>query len=374
MIGVNNCIICNNNNLHNYKTNYKFISSDIKIVKYKPVHAICMDCGTVQKIKDKKYYKNISIIYKNYDGFKKFNKSDQNKYINGKFTNRCDLIFKKLLKNLKGIKNILDYGSGNGAMINPFLNSKKFYNVFATDYKNNLDKRIVKNKNFKKFFRLSKFTSDKKKFDLITLIHTLEHLTNPKEVLIMLKKKLNNGGKIFIQIPDYSSNPYDLIVYDHTVHYDKSSISKLAKEIGMDLAFISNKILDCEFSFILKKGKITDLNQKKYTLKKILKNFNNSINFLNKQIILLNKLKSFSILGTSITATWVYSSIKKKKVVFLDEDKTKFDLKHMGKKIYDINDNSMFNKYIFLPFPYPKLKKLLVRLRKKYKFNFITPI
>ena len=96
MIASYNCIICNDNNLYKFKSRYKFISSDIKIVRYKPEHALCKNCGTVQKIKDKIYYKNINLIYKNYDGFKKFNKSDQKKYLNGKFTNRCDVIYKKI--------------------------------------------------------------------------------------------------------------------------------------------------------------------------------------------------------------------------------------------------------------------------------------
>ena len=53
------------------KSNLFFVSSDIKILKCKAIHAICKKCSTIQKIKDKKYNKNITKIYENYDGFKK---------------------------------------------------------------------------------------------------------------------------------------------------------------------------------------------------------------------------------------------------------------------------------------------------------------
>ena len=53
MISKNFCTICNSINLHKLKLNYKFVSSDIEIVKYKPSHTICKNCNTVQKIINK---------------------------------------------------------------------------------------------------------------------------------------------------------------------------------------------------------------------------------------------------------------------------------------------------------------------------------
>ena len=167
MTKTNNCIICNSANLHTIKSNNIFVSSDIKILRCKAIHAICKSCFTVQKKKKEKYYKNINKIYKNYDGFKKFNKNDQKKLLNGKFTNRCDIIFNNIIKKYKNIKTVLDYGAGNGAMIDPFLNDKKVYEMFATDFKNNLPINTKKNNRFKKFFNLSNFESNKNSFDLI---------------------------------------------------------------------------------------------------------------------------------------------------------------------------------------------------------------
>lgn len=373
MIKTNNCIICDSNNLHTITSNLCFVSSDIKILKCKAIHAICKKCSTIQKIKDKKYNKNITKIYENYDGFKKFNKNDQKKLLKGNFTNRCDIIFNKIIKKYKNIKTVLDYGSGNGAMIDSFLIDKKNYEIFATDFKNNLPIKTKKNTRFKKFFKLSNINNNNNnKFDLITLIHTLEHLTDPKETLNKLKNKLNDNGKIFIQIPDYSSNPYDLIVYDHTAHYTINSIKKLAEEIDMGLEFLSNKILDCEFSFILTKNRKKNL-IKNNSFKDTYNNFKEAINFLNNQIIFLNKLKNFTILGTSITATWVYGSVKGCKIDFIDEDKTKYGIKHLSKTIKNINDKKMFNNNIFLPFPPIKLRKIFKRLSSTYKYKFFFP-
>ena len=70
---------------------------------------------------------------------------------------RCELLFKKFL-NKKKYTEILDYGSSNGAMLLPLLVKK----LYATDLKCNLDPKIIKNKNFKKFINIKNFRKSKK--------------------------------------------------------------------------------------------------------------------------------------------------------------------------------------------------------------------
>lgn len=50
-----------------------------------------------------------------------------------------------------------------------------------------------------------------RKFDVITMFHSIEHLLHPRAVLIELKKKLNPGGKLIIETPN--SNDALLTLY-----------------------------------------------------------------------------------------------------------------------------------------------------------------
>lgn len=357
------------------------VSSDIKCIPYKSDISICKICLIIQKKINKEYKKNITKIYKKYEGFTKFQSKDQKKYFAGQFSDRCNIIYNKLLKKIIKKNNIiLDYGSSNGAMIEPLINEKKTFLIEACDIKNILSSKIKKNKKFIKFNFSKNFFSNKNsdnRYDLITLIHVFEHLTNPLASLKSLSNKLNKSGKIFIQIPNFIENPYDLTVYDHTAHYTKESIFNIAMYAGLKVEKLFTNIIDCEFSILLSKN--NQRNNKKvivnnrYAFNKVLKNYDKSINWLKKQIFSLKGPKELNILGTSISATWIYSNFKNKKIKFYEEDTTKKNKFHIKKKINILKDNDKKNIFIFFPFAPIKLLKILKRYKKNKNIKILCP-
>ncbi len=100
--------------------------------------------------------------------------------------------FDKLLKN----KNILDFGCGWGGFLSSIKNYKSLNGVelrreCINHIKNNNNK--VKISNDINYF--------KKKFDIITMFHVLEHIPYQVNTLKILKSKLKNKGKIIIEVP-----------------------------------------------------------------------------------------------------------------------------------------------------------------------------
>jgi 2-polyprenyl-3-methyl-5-hydroxy-6-metoxy-1,4-benzoquinol methylase len=100
--------------------------------------------------------------------------------------------FDKLLKN----KNILDFGCGWGAFLSNIKNYKSLNGVELRQecidhIKNKLKK--IKISNDINYF--------KKKFDIITMFHVLEHIPYQVDTLKILRSKLKNKGKIIIEIP-----------------------------------------------------------------------------------------------------------------------------------------------------------------------------
>ena len=63
-----------------------------------------------------------------------------------------------------------------------------------------------------------------KKFDIITLIHVIEHLVDLKTSLVDIKNALNNCGSVLIQVPDVANQPTDSYVIDHKHHFSKQSL------------------------------------------------------------------------------------------------------------------------------------------------------
>jgi len=377
-----NCLVCNKKKLFALKHFHNMVSSDIKKVNFKSKFYICSNCLIVQKDINKTFIKNINLIYKNYEGFNKFKDIDQKKISNGIANNRCQIIYERLIKKIIKNKNIvLDYGSSNGAMIEPLLSDKKNILIEACDIKNNLSSKITKNKKFKKFNFSKNFLSSQnkliKKYDLITLIHVFEHLLDPLNDLKKLSKKLNKNGKIFIQIPNFYQNPYDLIVYDHTAHYTRESILNIANLAGMNVDKIYTNIIDCEFSIILsnknfnnKKSKYLNNNN---SFKLIISNYDKSLSWLNNQIKKLTFIKSFNILGSSIAATWIHSYFISKKINFYEEDINKKNKIHLNKKIKILKMNRTKKLSLFLPFAPIKLLKILKRFKKNVNIIKLCP-
>tara|TARA_B100000795_G_scaffold259154_1_gene233850 strand:+ start:3742 stop:4722 length:981 start_codon:yes stop_codon:yes gene_type:complete len=134
-----------------------------------------------------------SLYRKKFVTRKKSNKI-RSSLINKRKFHQLDLLLGKN-KKLK----ILDYGCGDGS----FLKS-----CFQGGYKNlfGIDSSLkdIEKENKIKFFNDIKYV-EKLKFDCVTMWGVLEHLNNPINFLLNIKKKLNKNGKILLEVPNADS-------------------------------------------------------------------------------------------------------------------------------------------------------------------------
>lgn len=148
---------------------------------------------------------------------------------------RANHILDKLLRLNPLAKTILDIGSGYGF----FLEESKKRGIDAlgiepSDYLFNESKKkglTVSHQNLKEFIK----TNKNKKYDLVTLIHVIEHVNNPKQLLSQLAKLLLPGGFLYVETPNMNSflfefekNNYTfLLVPDHLWLFSKKSFQFL---------------------------------------------------------------------------------------------------------------------------------------------------
>ncbi len=87
---------------------------------------------------------------------------------------------------------------------------------------------------------LSSLPDELREFNLIVTINVIEHIYNPAEFILSLKKRLKEGGRIIIATPDIGSIWYKIMqrrwssfkIPEHVVYYSKSTLTSLLLRTG----------------------------------------------------------------------------------------------------------------------------------------------
>lgn len=149
------------------------------------------------------------------------------------FKKRFSLIQKLLPK--KG--NVLDIGAANGVFLDIF--SEIGFETYGVEPSKSAVESIEKGHTV---FRdsIEKANLKKSFFDVIVMNHTLEHVSNPREVLEKIYVLLKPGGILLIDVPNFSSIrsilygknwPY-LLPLEHTYQFGKNTLFDLLAKCG----------------------------------------------------------------------------------------------------------------------------------------------
>ena len=131
-------------------------------------------------------------------------------------------IKKNFGKNFFLKKEVLDVGGG----VNPILKSKK---LSIVDFKIQKDvKHFYKDRWYELDIEREKLNN---KYDVIFIIHTLEHFKSPKLAISNIKKSLKDDGRIFIEVPNFDyytkKNTYYSVFHQHLSMFTLKHLSNL---------------------------------------------------------------------------------------------------------------------------------------------------
>ncbi len=187
---------------------------------------------------------------------------------------RAKIIINKLrCLNPQG-KTLLDIGSGYGFFLDEVQKtgiiatglepSEKLYNFSKKfDYSNN--RTFIMGQTFNQFYRQK---SDLR-FDFVTAIHVIEHLTNPKQFIKQTLSILKPNGVLYVETPNLNSHLFNfekqnytfLTPPDHLWIFSKKTIEYMLQE-GYQIIKGSTYSYSSHFMGVIKKHKVQNAHPK----------------------------------------------------------------------------------------------------------------
>lgn len=339
------CLICGSHSLEN-ATRFQSINrvtSDSRPWPSGGQLSCCTQCGAVQKCPTPEWLADIEAIYGSYDLYHQGAGAEQPIFeIAGTQSAPRSKSLVQYVKNTlrpRPAGALLDFGCGNGDALRSFTGEFSDWSLHGAELN---DRNLDKLKKIPGFSKLHTCPIDEidNEFDLITLIHSLEHVLDPVEILEKLSTRLSPDGHLFVEVPDCGANPYDLVIADHLLHFTLSSLGRTADRAGLDTVALTNEILPKELTWV---GRVQDAaaapKARHDTIESgsVLENLEQQLEWLLEQqkqaLELAERSDNFGIFGTSISGTWLFGALSDKVRFFVDEDKNRCDREHMGRPV-----------------------------------------
>jgi SAM-dependent methyltransferase len=316
--------------------------------------SICDDCGGLQKVADPKWLGEIEQIYAHYEIYHQSEGAEQPVFEIGNSVGipRSRKLIKHLLDSLELRQSgqLLDFGCGTGVALRNFAELLPEWRLFGAELSERSLPALRGIPGFEKLYTCP--TAEiPERFDLITLIHSLEHVLQPVATLADLRGRIDEDGYAFVEVPDCNRTPYDLVIADHLTHFTLSTLRFAAERAGYRTDMITDALLTKELSWLGRPStQTTPTMRPDPQLAKGL--VFHHLEWLSDQILDAKRVAAdshrFGIFGTSISATWLHGTLPGAASFFVDEDPGRINRTHMGLPIL-APDQVPADAHVFIP-------------------------
>lgn len=242
---------------------------------------------------------------------------------------RARLAFLEPMIPKKLLKNVLEIGSGTTWFAREFcdkFNPKKYTCIDPTLKADSTDKI----KAIMDYFPSEALMSDK--FDLILAYNLLEHVPDPRVVLLSIKDLLSSSGRVVITVPDcegqLNKGDINCLVHEHMTYYSKNTLNEELETCGLNIIYQSSR--NDLFTVVAEKDSKQKILTPKRNDKLLLENasaaFQSLFNDFSNQLILAFNLKKricFHGATNGLNAFLYTTNLNKYDFSIFDGDKAK---------------------------------------------------
>ncbi len=330
------CIYCSSGDLReieSYRALHR-ITSDCKPWGDSGKFAVCSACGMPQTVTDSQWNAEIEKIYSSYSIYYQSGGQEQSVFDpqTGQPSLRSECIIRRLLSNvtlsLEG--SLLDYGCGNGGFLRAFQRSVSGWNLYGCEWNDKHHEQLSAIPGFVKLYSSPDMVI-REAYDVVSLIHCLEHLPQPCDMLSRLRRLVKEDGLLLIQVPDCSINPFLLLLADHCSHFSVETLSALIRAAGFEILVATNQWVPKEITIVARPtAKPYPFTSVGFEHAQLLEHHLAWLSEVSAQARKESEEKKLGIFGTAIAGTWLWKELEGRAAFFVDEDPNRQGLQHYG--------------------------------------------
>ncbi|MEW6264287.1 MAG: methyltransferase domain-containing protein [Thermodesulfobacteriota bacterium] len=318
------------------------VTSDCRPWKKGGRLGVCPTCGGVQKVIDEDFHRECREIYDSYAVYFQGEGEEQRVFEQtaGVSRSRSEAIITGLSAGfefpLRG--RLLDFGCGNGNLLKTFSRLFPDWDLAGAEMNDKHREKVEAVKSGCRFFSCG-LEELPGYFDMISLLHTLEHMTAPLEFLTTVRDKLAGPGLLLLELPDWTQNPFDLIIADHAAHFHLPRIESLILRAGFEIVRLEAGLVPKEISVLARKIESRNEDTTLEGLEAIspAPQVQKAINWLHETRRLALRAADrgrLGVFGTSIAGVWLRGELGEAVEFFVDEDRSRAGRLLFGKKVY----------------------------------------
>jgi len=322
------------------------VTSDCKPFSAGGRLTICSSCGGLQKPTDEKWLAEIDEIYSAYAAYYQSSGVEQAVFdpVSGAANTRSATILSKLSEVLALPKtgSLLDVGCGNGVLLTAFSNLFTEWELNGHDLSDIALAKLSTILGFKKLFNepLSEIATQ---FDMVSMIHSLEHFPDPIQGLIDIKPLIASKGCLLVQVPNAAMSPFDFLVADHASHFVPSDFVQILSRAGYQAKIVSDEWVTKEISVVAipDQGQSTapvDASHIEAKKKYVGAQIKWLLDVVEESTAASTEGRKFGIFGTSVAAMWLFGQLGDAVSFFVDEDESRQGTNLHGKPVYHPNE------------------------------------
>jgi 2-polyprenyl-3-methyl-5-hydroxy-6-metoxy-1,4-benzoquinol methylase len=312
------------------------VTSDCRPWKDEVRIFVCPTCGAVQAPIDERWRRSVQSIYRDYDTYAAAGGEEQK--VAGAdaagMSARSRVIVEWLasLGSVPARGEVLDVGCGRGAFLKEFARQFPDWALSGTEF-DDRNLGVLQSLPKWKNFQTAGFEDLVGQYDVISMIHVLEHIENPVACLAALRKRARNGALLVVQVPDWMENPFALAIADHATHFTSSVLQQVARKAGWEPLTPPSHIVPKELTLLAKAsenggGSAGELDEQSELR-------------LNERLAWLRGVQhqaqqiraesdAFGIFGTAVAGSWLAGACNIKVDFFVDEDPNRIGGEHLG--------------------------------------------